>query len=89
MIVGILLILVGLVHIINGGSMLLDPLAWYHDVRGVMDTGPFNEHFIHDIGLIFIGSGFGLALGAKANHAAFALSGATWPALHALRHIWG
>lgn len=89
MIVRILLILVGLAHIVNGGSMLLDPAAWYHGVPGVAGTGPFNAHFIQDIGLIFIASGAGLTLGAKARHADFALAGATWPALHALLHIYG
>ena len=36
----------------NGLFMLLAPSTWYHFVPGVTHTGPFNQHFIRDIGLI-------------------------------------
>lgn len=38
----------------NAGWMLVDPQRWYHDLpAGVPDTGPFNEHFVRDIGAAF------------------------------------
>ena len=48
----------------NGLFMLVVPLAWYHFVPGVTDTGSFNQHFIRDIGLIqmFLGAVFGVGM---------------------------
>jgi len=91
MVIRILLGLLGLFHLANGLFMLASPDAWYAAVPGVGMTGPMNHHFIQDIGLAFAASGLGLLLGARAGRTAatLALAGATWPALHALLHVWG
>jgi hypothetical protein len=85
----LLLLLVGIFHIGNGLWMLAAPESWYAAIPGVMMTGPFNHHFILDIGMAFVASGGFLALGtrASASAATFAIAGATWPVLHALIHI--
>lgn len=46
----------------NGLFILVDPSAWYRLVPGVMQIGPFNQHFVRDIGLIqmFLGAAFGI-----------------------------
>src|SRR3569832_1095055 len=91
MIVRMLLLLLGIIHIVNGLFMLIAPAEWYATVPGVTLTGPFNPHFILDIGMAFVASGAGLMLGARrnANAAILACAGATWPALHALIQIDG
>jgi len=89
MIVRTLLVVLGLFHIANGLFMLLAPSAWYAAVPGVTLTGPFNGHFILDIGMAFIASGAGLILGARRGGAMLACAGAAWPALHALIHVQG
>ena len=91
MIVRLLLLLLGILHIANGLFMLVAPADWYMSVPGVTATGPFNPHFILDIGMAFVASGAGLMLGAQRNAAAAILpcAGAAWPALHALIHIDG
>jgi hypothetical protein len=91
MIVRALLLLLGLLHIANGLHMLVAPADWYASIPGVTATGPFNAHFVLDIGMAFVASGAGLMAGARrnANAAILALAGATWPALHALIHIDG
>lgn len=38
----------------NGLFMLISPANWYFAVPGVTTTGPFNQHFLGDIGLIFL-----------------------------------
>jgi hypothetical protein len=38
----------------NGLFMLISPAKWYFAVPGVTTTGPFNQHFVRDIGLIFL-----------------------------------
>jgi len=91
MIVRILLLLLGASHIVNGLFMLIAPADWYASVPGVTATGPFNPHFVLDIGMAFVASGAGLMLGARRGTSAaiLACAGAAWPALHALIHIDG
>jgi hypothetical protein len=56
----------GAVCVGNALWMLADPLRWYHDLpAAVPDTGPFNSHFVRDIGCAF------LAVGAALGWAAF------------------
>ena len=89
MAVRVLLLVLGFFHIANGVYMLAAPAAWYAAVPGVTLTGPFNQHFILDIGMAFVASGFGLAWGMRAGRSAavIACAGAVWPALHALIHV--
>jgi hypothetical protein len=91
MVIRIFLGLLGLFHLANGLHMLFAPEAWYGALPGVADTGPMNHHFIQDVGLAFVASGLALLLGTRAGRTAatLALAGATWPALHALLHVWG
>ncbi len=44
--------------------MLAVPADWYFAVPGVTTTGPFNQHFIRDIGLIFVLIGVAYIWGA-------------------------
>lgn len=80
----------GLFYLVNAGWMLLAPHGWYLATPGVPGTGPFNPHFVCDIGLAFLASGVMLLAGARGGVAAttLALAGAVWPALHGLFHIW-
>jgi hypothetical protein len=91
MVVRFLLLVVGLIHIVNGLAMLVAPGVWYVVVPGVAMTGAFNAHFIYDIGMAFLASGAMLAMGARLGKSAavYACAGATWPVLHALIHIKG
>lgn len=84
------LAILGLFHLANGLFMLAAPDAWYAAVPGVIQSGPMNHHFIVDIGLAFTASGAFMILGWRAGMAAaaLALAGATFPALHALFHVW-
>src|SRR5687767_14902161 len=54
----ILLVVLGLVGAANGVWMLFDPLGWYRDLPArVPDFGPFNQHFVRDIGCAFVAFG--------------------------------
>ena len=90
MFVRVLLGLLGGFHLLNGVYMLVAPHVWYASVPGVTSTGPFNHHFVTDIGFAFAASGVGMMMGYRPGQraAAFALAGATWPTLHALFHVW-
>jgi hypothetical protein len=60
----------------NGLAMLFAGLWWYGAVPGVTATGPYNPHFVRDIGAAYLICGL--------SHAAFALRPRqAWPALTA------
>lgn len=91
MTVRLLLAILGAAQLANGLFMLAAPGDWYAAVPGVATAGPFNAHFVRDIGLAFLASGAGLMLGARKGRdaAVLAVAGATWPVLHGLFHIYG
>ena len=48
------LLIVAVLTAANAIWMLVGPQHWYHDLpAGVPDTGPYNEHFVRDIGCAF------------------------------------
>ena len=73
----------------NGAYMLASPADWYFAVPGVTTTGPFNQHFLRDIGLIFVLLGLLFVAGAvrPAWRAPFWGLGAIWLSGHALFHV--
>jgi hypothetical protein len=44
----------------NAIWMLAAPLHWYESMPGVVDFGPFNMHFVRDIGCIYLTAGLAL-----------------------------
>jgi hypothetical protein len=85
-----LAVLLGILSGANGVYMLVSPQDWYFAVPGVTDTGPFNQHFVRDIGLIFLLISGALVVGAARPHSRVLLwSAATiWLSGHALFHFW-
>jgi hypothetical protein len=81
--------IVGLLQLAIGITMLAGPQSFYDFVPGVNETGPFNPHFVRDVGCAFLVAGAGLlwfARDARAQPAA--LAGAAFLSLHALMHAW-
>lgn len=86
---GTLTWIVGLGLAANGAIMLAAPAAWYAAVPGVPATGPFNAHFVRDIGVAYLVAGMALICFARDRAARpAALAGAAFLALHALVHLW-
>ncbi|MFS2108325.1 hypothetical protein ACCC88_01445 [Sphingomonas sp. Sphisp140] len=85
-----LAVLLGVGGLLNGTYMLISPVGWYFAVPGVTTTGPFNQHFIRDIGIIFLFLGAAFLIGTVRPNARPVLwGGATlWLACHALFHFW-
>src|SRR5262245_56690822 len=85
-----LAILLDLAMLGNGIFMLVAPEPWYFTVPGVTVTGPFNQHFLRDIGLIFLLLGGAILYGAaRADLRVLLWSGAAiWLSGHALFHLW-
>lgn len=86
----IIALLLGLLALANGAFMLYAPSAWYFAVPGVTTTGPFNQHFIRDIGLVFLFLGAAFLIGAaRPQYRTVCWGGATvWLLGHALFHYW-
>lgn len=80
----------GLANIGSGLWMLAAPAHWYFNIpAGVPDTGPMNEHFIRDIGCVFLLMGIALMIAAvRPSARLWALGSVTaWHVLHSLVHI--
>ncbi|WP_380780065.1 hypothetical protein [Sphingomonas sp. R86520] len=85
-----LAVVLGIGAIANGCYMLYSPTGWYFAVPGVTTTGPFNQHFIRDIGLIFLFLGGAFLFGAaRPQYRIIAWAAPTlWLWGHALFHFW-
>src|SRR5262245_49835895 len=72
-------------NVANGLVMLFAGSLWWAHVASARDTGPFNPHFVQDVGAAFLVSG--LALGARAWRPGYwpaAVAGTGFLAAHAL-----
>lgn len=73
---------------LNGLVMLAAPDAWYALCPGVRMTGPFNGHFVRDIGAAYVAAGVGVAwFAARPAARAAALIAVLFLAAHALIHF--
>ncbi len=79
---------IGLTGAANGAFMLIDGARWYDSVPGLPHTGPFNPHFVADIGAAYLVAS--LALIARAWRPCYwpaAVTGAAFMVAHALIHV--
>lgn len=80
--------LIGLFDTANGLYMALLPRAWFNGAPGAAATGPFNPHFVSDIGFAYLAGGLALlafAWNPRWRLAAFGASG--FLGFHALFHL--
>lgn len=83
-------ILLGLAALGNGIFMTVAPESWYWLVPGVPDRGPFNQHFLRDIGINYMLIGAAFIYGAMyAKHRLVLwLMPTAWLTGHAIFHVW-
>ena len=80
--------LVGLSNLVNGGAMAFASSRWFAAAPGAADTGPFNVHFVTDVGLGYLASGIGLAIFASTGrHRELAFGATLFVAFHAIFHL--
>jgi hypothetical protein len=80
--------LIGGFNTANGLYMVLRPADWFDNTPGVTATGPFNPHFVTDIGFAYLAGGIAFLAFAwrpRWRLAAFGASG--FLGLHALLHL--
>jgi hypothetical protein len=84
-----LALLLGAFMLTNGAMMLIAPFTWYLNVPGVLATGPYNAHFVRDIGLIYAFGGLAFFAGVRLSASRLALwvLPTLWLAGHAVFHF--
>jgi hypothetical protein len=86
-----LLAFVAVTSAANAVWMLADPARWYSDLpAAVPDTGPYNEHFVRDIGVAFatMALAFGWAARVPRWRPPLVAIGTVFFAGHALLHVF-
>ena len=80
--------ILGALSALIGTTMLLAGPFWYASVPGAAETGPYNPHFVQDIGAAFLIAGFALAVRAwRPRYWPAAVAGAGFMTAHALIHL--
>lgn len=81
--------ILGAAGVLNGAFMLIDGARWYDTVPGLAHTGPFNPHFVADIGAAYLVAGAALVARAwRPRYWPAAIAGgAAFMAAHALIHV--
>ena len=88
---GWLLLVLGFGSLANALWMLIGPMHWYTDLpAAVPDTGPFNPHFVRDIGCAFLAVGTALVWAAWSRRFRLPLVSvsALFLAAHAILHVY-
>ena len=82
--------LLGLAALVNGFFMTFAPEAWYWLVPGVPGRGPFNQHFVRDIGINYILIGMAFVAGVMfiKHRMVLWLMPTAWLTGHAMIHVW-
>ena len=86
-----ILLVLGVGMIANALWMLAGPMHWYTELpAGVPDTGPFNPHFVRDIGCAFLTTGAALVWAARSEAFRLPLAAVAliFLAAHALLHVY-
>lgn len=75
---------------INGAMMLIAGRHWYDTTPSVADTGPFNPHFVADVGAAYTVAGLSLVARAfRPEYWPAAVAGAAFFCAHAIIHVIG
>ncbi|WP_135211816.1 hypothetical protein [Vitreimonas flagellata] len=78
----------GAMSVINALVIWADGQRWYDTVPGVAFTGPYNPHFVQDIGAAFFAAGLGLVARVwRVRYWPAAVAGAGFLAIHAAIHV--
>jgi len=83
-----LLVVFSAYFLMQGAAIIAAPFRFYLEAPGVAETGPFNPHFVVDVGVAFLVSGVVLAAGVWRRDPWLATAGAAFPALHAVFHVY-
>ncbi|WP_340676956.1 hypothetical protein [Paraglaciecola sp.] len=83
-------LVLGLAALASGSFMTFAPELWYWQITGVSDRGPFNQHFVRDIGINYLLIGAAFVYGAldSKHRLILWLMPTAWLVSHAIFHFW-
>ena len=74
-------------YLLTGLYLIAAPMHFYTTAPGVSDTGPYNSHFIIDVGFAFTLSALAIAYGMRERIKPLVVFGASWLVSHGLFHL--
>lgn len=74
-------------YLITGLFISVTPFVFYETGPGVSDTGPYNMHFLRDVGFAFTVSALGIGYGLRRNLKPLVVFGCAWLAMHGMFHL--
>ena len=74
-------------YLLTGLYIAVLPHDFYLNAPGAKETGPYNMHFIRDVGFAFITSSVAIGYGIFANQKPVMVFGSLWLLIHGLFHL--
>ena len=74
-------------YLLTGLYLVVSPFGFYESAPGVTETGPYNMHFIRDVGFAFTVSALGIAFGLMRRLKPLIVFGSAWLAMHGTFHL--
>jgi len=83
----VILSVIGSICVLTGCFIFAAPKSFYDMIPGLSQMGPFNAHFVGDVGLAYLSGGAILVAGGLLADRRVALAGGLWFCLHSLFHL--
>ena len=74
-------------YLLTGLYIAVLPQDFYLNAPGVWETGPYNMHFMRDVGFAFTTSSIAIGYGIFANQKPLMVFGSLWLLVHGLFHL--
>lgn len=74
-------------YLVTGLYIAIAPLSFYQNAPGVLETGPYNMHFLRDVGFAFTVSALGIGFGLANRLKPLILFGSAWLCIHGVFHL--
>lgn len=74
-------------YLLTGLYVAILPHDFYLTAPGAQATGPYNMHFVRDVGFAFITSSIAIGYGIFANKKPVMVFGSLWLLIHGLFHL--
>lgn len=74
-------------YLLTGLYIAVLPHDFYLDAPGASDTGPYNMHFVRDVGFAFLTSAAAIGYGIYARQKPVMVFGSLWLLIHGLFHL--
>ncbi len=74
-------------YLLTGLYIAIIPHDFYLNAPGAKETGPYNMHFIRDVGFAFLTSAAAVGYGLYHNLKPLMVFGALWLLIHGLFHL--